>query len=204
MNSVGYCNECGGEIVGITCSACYKRFRITRDIGRTKKYLQEKICDAKKGGKVDSVFYDKEFVKDITGVDKFGRAILCSFSYWNYEKIIKRRTVKRKSPKSVIDVRGYHCRFSYLDKDKLRFKKKVRMTTMHIKGIEFFVDIGFGDKKEKDLIVVSGFASHVWNNKNRKKRKKDVKKWRGAIKTVIKRRQKLSRKLLQMQGLKLR
>lgn len=174
MNNVDYCDECGGEIVGIICSVCYKRSRITRDIGRTKIYLQGKICDAKKGRKIDSVFYDKDFVKDFTGIEKLG-VISCTHGYWNYEKIIKSGVIKRKVPKSVIDMRYHHSRHIYIDKD-LRFKKKkVRITAIYMLGIEFFVDIGFSDKDEKDLIVAPGFTSHVWNSKNKKEKKRGEK-----------------------------
>lgn len=167
MNSVDYCDDCGGEIVGVMCSICFKRSRITRGIGRTKIYLQEKICDAKKGNKVDSLFYDKEFIKDVTGIDKLGR-VLCVHNNWNYEKIIDNETVKRKVPKSVIDMRCHHSRHIYFDKE-LRFKKrKIRITDKYMSGIEFFIDIGFSDKEEKDLIIVSGFIDNVRNSKNKK------------------------------------
>jgi hypothetical protein len=188
MNNVDYCYECGGEIVGIMCSVCYKTYRSTRNIGSTKKYLQEKICDAKKGGKIDSLFYDKEFIKEVTGDDRLGSAILCTSIYQNYEKIIKNGRVKRKAPRSVID---YHPQFTYLDNEKLRSKKKVRVDIMSISGIKLFVGIGFSDKNEKNLIISSGFTNKNKNkNKNKKRNKKGCKKGckKGRKKEDVKRR----------------
>ncbi len=162
MDNADYCDKCGGEIVGITCSVCLKKAKILRDIGDTKIYLQEKICDVKKENKIDSLFYDKEFVSCITGIEKFGRKILCKHNDWNYEKIINSGAVKRKVAKSVIDMICHHSRYIYFD-NELRFKKKkIRITDIYIQGIRFFVDIGYGNN-DKDFIMATGFK--WWSNK---------------------------------------
>lgn len=174
MNNAEYCDECGGEIIGVTCSVCFKRAKTSRHIGYTKIFLQEKICDAKKSNKIDSIFYDKEFVKDVTGIEKLGKT-LCTYdklNYWNYDRIIESDTVKIKVPKSVIDMRCHNSHYIYFDND-LRFKKKkIRITDIYIPGIRFFVDIGFSDN-EKDFIIATGFK--WWSNKSKKDKKEKIK-----------------------------
>jgi hypothetical protein len=165
-NNIDYCNECGGEIVDIACSVCHKTYRSPRNIGSTKRYLQEKICDAKKSKKTDSLFYNKDFVIDITGDERLGRAILCASIYWNYDKIINNGRVRRKSSKSVIDIRP---KFTYLNNEESMFKKKVIIDIMKILGTRLFVAIGFDD--EKNLIISSGFVNKYKNKKKKKKRR---------------------------------